>query len=78
MFTESHEIPNLRIKRVPSPFTPEEILEYLAFVQFTPLPTLPSLDAPQDWPDFAPTLANLEALMRRHLLAFPYENTEAH
>ncbi|KAF7984514.1 hypothetical protein HWV62_13673 [Athelia sp. TMB] len=78
MFTESREIPNLHIKRVSSPFTPAEILEYLAVVQFTPLPTLPPLDAPQNWPDFAPTLANLEALMRRHLLAFPYENTEAH
>ncbi|KAF7984516.1 hypothetical protein HWV62_13677 [Athelia sp. TMB] len=78
MFTDSCEIPNLRIKRVPSPFTPAEILEYLAFVQFTPLPTLPPLEMPQNWPDFSPTLANLEALMRRHLLTFPYENTEAH
>ncbi|KZP30833.1 hypothetical protein FIBSPDRAFT_850271 [Athelia psychrophila] len=78
MSAESPDIPDLRIKRVPSPFTPAEILEYLTFIHFTPLPALPPLNTPQAWPGFAPTLANLEALMRRHLLTFPYENTEKH
>ncbi|KAF7984506.1 hypothetical protein HWV62_13657 [Athelia sp. TMB] len=68
--------PDLRIKRVPSPFTPTEIREYLDFIRFTPAPALPPPDAPQAWPGFAPTLANLEALMRRHLLAFPTRSHE--
>ncbi|KAJ1301812.1 hypothetical protein OPQ81_009040 [Rhizoctonia solani] len=69
---------NLHIKQVPSPFSPSEILEYLTFVRWTPLPALPEPDRPQHWREFQPTLANLEALARAHLLAFPYENTEKH
>ncbi|KAH7332770.1 hypothetical protein B0J17DRAFT_677523 [Rhizoctonia solani] len=72
------DVPQLRIKRVPSPFTPEEILEYLAFIKWTPLPALPEPDAAHNWLELQPTLANLERLARAHLLAFPYENTEKH
>ncbi|KAF8701557.1 N-acetyltransferase, partial [Rhizoctonia solani] len=75
---ESVNVSDLRVKRVASPFTPEEILEYLAFIQWTPLPTLPEPATPQNWPELQPTLGNLEALARAHLLAFPYENTEKH
>ncbi|CAE7231838.1 unnamed protein product [Rhizoctonia solani] len=75
---ESVDVSGLRIKRVPSPFAPDEILEYLTFIRWAPLPALPEPGAPQHWPDFQPTVTNLEALARAHLLAFPYENTEKH
>lgn len=66
----------LPIKNVESYYTPTQVLEYLRFIDFTPLPLLD--DAHDNLHGFEPTLDNLETLMRLHVIAFPYENLEMH
>jgi hypothetical protein len=65
----------LPIKYLPSPFSPTQVVEYLQAIKFQPLPFW---RAESVWDNFEPDLETLEKLMRLHIIAFPYENTEDH
>jgi arylamine N-acetyltransferase len=65
----------LPIKHCPSPFFPSQVVEYLQAINFEPLPVW---RAESVWDGFDPNLETLEKLMRLHVIAFPYENTEDH
>lgn len=64
----------LLIKNRPSYYTSSQISQWLSCIRF---PTSYN-DAEISSGAFPPTLQNLEDLMRLHLIAFPFENTEMH
>ena len=65
----------LPIKDCPSPFSPPQVVEYLQTIGFRPIP---SWTANKTWENIEPNIETLEKLMRLHVIAFPFENTEDH
>jgi hypothetical protein len=65
----------LPIKHCPSPFSVGQVIEYLETINFQPVPVWTEDGA---WDGFEPNVEALEQLMRLHVIAFPYENTEDH
>jgi len=69
----------MKINLAPSPYTNEQIVQYLRTIGYYPNPdSLTSKDADSLIEKFDPTLANLEKLVRRHLISFPFENLVLH
>ncbi|KAF8623248.1 hypothetical protein AX17_007494 [Amanita inopinata Kibby_2008] len=66
----------LYIKKVPSPYSPSQLTQYLIRIGFTPEEHV-NEQLIRDG-KFPATLENLERIIRLHLLAFPFENTAMH
>ena len=66
----------LPIKHCPSPFSPSQVVEYLQTIGFHPMPSWTADN--NKWENFEPSLETLDKIMRLHVIAFPYENTEDH
>ena len=65
---------NMRIKHVESYYTAQQAIQYLHRINFA---NPPSLDDVQTGL-FDTSFENLSAIVRLHLISFPFENTAMH
>ncbi|KAK0205183.1 hypothetical protein DFS33DRAFT_1274130 [Desarmillaria ectypa] len=62
------------IKKVESPYTPQEVIQWLESIGYRHELTEPEIASGS----FKTTLENLHVLIRMHLIAFPFENCDMH
>lgn len=65
---------HVKIHPTTSPYSPEQVLDYLRKIKYEPLPE----NITAIGKTILPTLDNLNKIIRLHLIAFPFDNLSMH